>query len=214
MPRWRWRPLQKMNFESILFYLTSQGAIFIYAVVFASAIIENLFPPFPGDAVTLAGALLAGRGEVHYLAVYSLAISGGLVGAMLLYYLGRWKGRSVFAKYDKYYLKLENLERIERWFKRWGVLVLLFSRFVAGARSVIAIAAGIGNVPIRQMTIFTFISFCLWNGVLIGGLYLLKSNWVKLVHIIKSYNMALVIASAILLLVWLAIIYRRSIAKS
>jgi membrane protein DedA with SNARE-associated domain len=202
-----------MNFESILFYLTSQGAIFILAIVFVSSIIENLFPPFPGDFIILAGAYLAGRGEVHYLAVYAFAVAGGLAGAMILYYLGRWKGRSLFIRYDKYYLKVENLTKIERWFKRWGVLVLIFSRFIAGARSVIAIAAGIGEVPVRQMTIFTFISFCLWNGLLIGGMYLLKSNWVKLVHIIKSYNMILVIASAILLLGWLVIVYRRSITR-
>jgi membrane protein DedA with SNARE-associated domain len=203
-----------MTFESVLFYLTSQAAIYIYLIILISAIIENLFPPYPGDAVVLAGAFLAGRGDIGYLPLFIIAVSGGMIGAMILYYIGRKKGRSLFEKYDKYYLRLDNLSKIENWFRRWGIWVLLFSRFVAGARSVIALAAGVGNVPVKRMGIFTLISFCLWNGFLIGGMYLLKSNWPKLTHMIKSYNMALVIASAILLLIWLAVVYKRSIGKT
>jgi membrane protein DedA with SNARE-associated domain len=203
-----------MTFESVLFFLTSQGAIYIYLIILLSSIIENLFPPYPGDAVVLAGAFLAGRGDIGYLPLFIIAVAGGMIGAMLLYYLGHKKGRSLFEKYDKYYLRLENLNKIENWFRRWGIWVLLFSRFVAGARSVIALAAGVGNVPVKRMSVFTLISFCLWNGILIGGMYLLKSNWPKLTHMIKSYNMALVIASAILLLIWLAVVYKRSIGKT
>jgi membrane protein DedA with SNARE-associated domain len=50
----------------VVFFLTSQAAIYVYAVILISAIIENLFPPFPGDVVVLAGAFLAGRGDIGY----------------------------------------------------------------------------------------------------------------------------------------------------
>ena len=202
-----------MNFEQILFYLTSQGAFYVYTIAFISAFIENIFPPFPGDAVTLAAAYLAGRGEVGYIPVFAAVVAGGLLGAMTLYYLGRIKGRTLFVKYDKYYLRLENLNKIEKWFQRYNLLILLFSRFVAGARSVIAVAAGVGNVPVRRMVCLTLISFCLWNGLLIGGLYALKSNWGKLIDIVKSYNMVIIVASAAMLLIWLVIIYSRSTLK-
>lgn len=202
-----------MTFDSIVFYLTSQAAIYVYLVILVSAIIENLFPPYPGDVVVLAGAFLAGRGDIGYIPLFILSVTGGMIGAMLLYSLGRKRGRLLFEKYDKYYLRLENLTKIENWFRRWGIWLLLFSRFVAGARSVIALAAGVGNVPVKRMTILTLISFCLWNAVLISGMYLLKSNWTKLTHLIKTYNLVLVIASAIVLLIWLAIVYKRSIGK-
>jgi membrane-associated protein len=197
----------------VVFFLTSQAAIYVYAVILISAIIENLFPPFPGDVVVLAGAFLAGRGDIGYIPLFLMSITGGMLGAMILYYLGRRRGRMLFEKYDKYYLRMENLRKIENWFRRWGVWLLLFSRFVAGARSVIALTAGVGNVPVKRMTVFTLISFCLWNFVLIGGMFLLKSNWAKLTHLIKSYNLVLVIASAVVLLIWLAIVYKRSIGK-
>jgi len=74
----------------------------------------------------------------------------------------------------------------------------------------VAIAAGVGDVPAGRMAVFTFISFCLWYSVLIGGMYLLKSNWPKLVEAVKSYNILLVIISALAITAWFIIIYRRS----
>jgi len=199
-----------MSFEEILFYLTTKQAIVIYIALLLSAFIENIFPPFPSDTITLVGAFMAGRGDLTYIPLFITVTIGGMAGAMFLYYLGRFKGRSFFRKYDKYYLKIDNLHKIERWFKRWGVLVLVVSRFMAGIRSVVAIAAGVGDVPAGRMTIFTFISFCLWYLMLIGGMYLLKSNWQKLVEVVKSYNILLVIISALAITVWLIIVYKRS----
>jgi membrane protein DedA with SNARE-associated domain len=199
-----------MNFEDIVLYLTTKQAILIYAIIAFSAFIENIFPPYPSDTMILAGAFLAGTGNVDYIPLYASAAIGGLAGAMVLYYIGYTKGRSFFIKYNKSYFKLENMQKIERWFDRWGNFVLIVSRFMAGVRSVIAIAAGLGKVPPARMTIFSLISFCLWYLVLIGGMYLVKSNWQKLVNTIKHFNIVLVIVSAVILLGWLVYVYRKS----
>ncbi len=185
----------------------------IYIIVLLGAFIENIFPPFPSDTITLASAFLAGQGELGYIPLFMAATAGGLAGAMTLYFLGRFKGRSFFIKYNRLYLKLENLHKIERWFKRWGAFALIISRFMAGVRSVIAIAAGIAKVPSPRMAILTLISFCLWYAVLIGGMYLLKSNWRKLVEVVKSYNILLVVLSALIITIWLMVIYKRSRIK-
>jgi membrane protein DedA with SNARE-associated domain len=199
-----------MSFEEILFYLTTQQAIVIYIIVSLSAFIENIFPPFPSDTITLVGAFLAGRGELGYMQLYLSVIIGGLAGAMVLYYLGRSKGRRFFIRYDSYYLKLENMHKIERLFKKWVDPILIVSRFMAGVRSVVALTAGIGNVPVSRMIIFTLISFCLWYAILIGGMFLLKSNWQKLVEFIRSYNVILVVVSALVIMAWLIIVYKKS----
>lgn len=199
-----------MAFEEILQYLATKQAVTIYIILAISAYIENVFPPWPSDTMLLVGAFLAGRGELSYLSLYLCVIIGGLAGTMTLYYIGNKKGRSFFEKYDKYYFKIENMQKIEKWFDKWGNLLLIVSRFLAGIRSVVAITAGIGNVPVSRMTVFSLISFCLWYAVLIGGMYLLKSNWMKLVEVIKSYNIILIVASAIVVTVWLFIIYKRS----
>jgi membrane protein DedA with SNARE-associated domain len=202
-----------MTFDQIIVFLTTKHALVIYAIIAASAFIENIFPPYPSDTIILAGAFMAGQGHLSYIPLFISATAGGLAGALLLYSLGYAKGRSYFVKYNKAYLKLENMAKIERWFSRWGDLVLVVSRFVAGVRSIIAVAAGIGKVPPARMTVFSLISFALWYLFLIGGMYLLKSNWHKLVHIIKTYTIFLIIISAVVMTIWLVIIYIRSRKK-
>jgi len=182
----------------------------VYLILAASAFIENIFPPYPSDLIVLAGAFLAGTGEIGYVPLFIFTSLGGLAGAMVLYFFGYTKGRSFYKKYNRSYFKLENLEKIESWFQRWGNLILIISRFAAGIRSLIAITAGIGKVPAPKMTLFTLISFFLWYGMLIGGMYLVKSNWIELVRIIKSYNMVVVIFSAIIVTIWLIVVYRKN----
>ena len=199
-----------MSFEEVLLYLTTKQAVLIYAIIAISMFIENVFPPYPSDTIMLAGAYLAGTGHVHYVPLFLAATLGGLAGAMVLYYLGYTKGRGFFIRCNKSYLKLENLDKIERWFGRWGDFLIIVSRFIAGVRSIIAIAAGLGKVPPFRMLVFSAISFGLWYLFLIGGMYLVKSNWQKLVDTIKSYNILLVVLSAVILTIWLVIIYRRN----
>lgn len=202
-----------MNFEEIVLYLTTKQAITIYAIIALSAFIENVFPPYPSDTIILAGAFMAGTGELAYFPLFFAATGGGLAGAMLLYFLGYTKGRSFFCKYDRSYFKIDNMAKIERWFGRWGDYVLIISRFMAGVRSIIAITAGIGKVPVYRMTLFSLLSFFLWYLMLIGGMFLIKSNWEKLVGFINSLNIFLVIISAAVLTVWLVIIYLKSRKK-
>jgi len=202
-----------MSFDELLLYLTTKQAITIYVVIWVSAFVENVFPPFPSDAIVLAGAFMAGEGRLAYLPLFLIATLGGLSGAMLLFYLGKSRGRFYFMRYNKQYFKIENLQKIEGWFHRWGSPILIISRFVPGVRSVIAIAAGIGGVRAPRMLVLTLISFSLWYGLLLTGMYLVKSNWQQLVEFIRSFNYVLIIVSAVVLTTWLIIVYMRSKAK-
>ncbi len=199
-----------MSFEEILLYLATKQAIAIYAIIGMSTFIENVFPPWPSDLIYLAGAFMAGTGDLDYLFVFLSATVGGLSGAMVLYYLGYTRGRAFFQKYNNSYFKPENMERIERWFAKWGYSVLLASRFIPGLRSLIAITAGIGKVPVARMTGLSLVSFMIWYFTLIGGMYLVKSNWQKLIEFIKHFNILLVSIMSLILVVWLVIIYLKN----
>src|SRR3989304_1327834 len=85
-----------MSFEQIVEIIRSQNVVIIYAILFLSAFIENIVPPFPGDAVMLAGAYLAGEGNITYIGVLLSGAAGGLVGAMTLFAIGRSGGRRFF----------------------------------------------------------------------------------------------------------------------
>jgi len=194
-----------MSFDQILELIRSQNEFIIYAILLAGAFIENVFPPFPGDTTILAGAFIAGEGNVGYLGVLISVTIGGVVGGMILYYIGRVKGRIYFERSRSRYFGKTNLIKVESLFNKYGNIVLAFSRFFAGVRSAIAIAAGLGNVGLPRMFILTIFSNLLWCGLLVGLMIYTKSNWRAVLDLVKKYHMVLFGAAIAVILIWAAI---------
>lgn len=192
-----------MTFDQILDFIRSQNEFIVYGILLISAFIENIFPPFPGDAVMLSGAYLAGEGNISYIGVLVSSILGGLLGAMTLFYLGKTAGRHFFETGRGKYLVNSNLGKAENLFARYGVTLLIGSRFLPGIRSVIAVTAGIVKYDYTRMIILSAISFVLWNGLLMSLMIYSKSNWRTLVDLIKQYNIILVIIGLAILIGWI-----------
>ncbi|UCE67901.1 MAG: DedA family protein [Candidatus Zixiibacteriota bacterium] len=191
-----------MSFDQILEIIRSQNEFIIYALLLLSAFIENVFPPFPGDATVLAGAFIAGKGNIGYLGVLTSVTIGGVAGGMILYFLGRSKGRDYFIHSKYKYFGKSNLLKVESLFQKYGTAVLAFSRFFAGVRSAISIAAGLGNVRFSRMFILTIFSNLLWCGMLIGLMIYTKSNWRAILDLVKNYHMVLFALIALVIVVW------------
>jgi membrane-associated protein len=166
--------------------------------------VENIFPPYPGDTVILAGAFIAGEGNVGYFGVLISIVTGGVAGGMFLYYIGRFKGRSYFMRRDSKYFGKSSLVRVERLFDKYGNVVLIFSRFFAGVRSAISIAAGLGNVRPARMLILTLLGNFLWCGLLVGLMIYSKFNWRMILNLVKDYHMVLFTAAFIIVVLWAA----------
>jgi membrane protein DedA with SNARE-associated domain len=192
-----------MTFDQILQFVTSQNEFLIYAILTASAITESLFPPFPGDSITLAGAYLAGKGDIDYIGVLISTVLGGLIGTMALYYLGRSRGRELFEKGTGKYFGKGSLIKIEKMFARFGDSIIIVSRFMPGIRSAVALTAGIGNINIYRMTAFSAISIILWNCLLIGLMIYAKSDWRAIIRLVREYNTAFILILILLLTAWI-----------
>jgi membrane protein DedA with SNARE-associated domain len=182
-----------MSFDQILEIIRSQNEFIIYGILVVSTFVENIFPPYPGDAVILAGAFIAGEGNIGYFA-----------GGMILYYIGRFKGRSYFERRDGKYFGKSSLVRVEKLFGKYGNLVLVFSRFFAGVRSAVSIAAGLGDVRLSRMFILTIFSNVLWCGLLIGLMIYSKFNWRMILNLVKDYHMVLFTMAFIVIVLWAA----------
>jgi len=164
------------------------GAFWFYFFLFFSNVLENIFPPYPGDTVILVGGYLASAEKLSFLGVFLISLLGCLTGAMILYFLGQRKGRGFF-KNGKI-LNQSNLAKIEVWFKKYGEEVILASRFLTGIRSGVALSAGLGNVKVKKMIVYISISIALWNGLLIFLAAKLQQNWQALYKTFVVYNRA------------------------
>jgi membrane protein DedA with SNARE-associated domain len=93
---------------------------------------------------------------------------------------------------------------VEKLFGKYGNLVLVFSRFFAGVRSAVSIAAGLGDVRLSRMFILTIFSNVLWCGLLIGLMIYSKFNWRMILNLVKDYHMVLFTMAFIVIVLWAA----------
>jgi membrane protein DedA with SNARE-associated domain len=176
------------NLEHIAGLLSAYGGFWIYMIVFVSAIIENIFPPYPGDTVLFAGTVVSAAGQVYWPVVLLAGIVGNVAGAMLVYSFGLYKGRKYFLHHSGRWISEKNLHRIEGWFARHGAELILISRFLTGIRSAVSLTAGIAEVNTTKMVVYTVVSTLLWNGLIVGLALALGSNWREVYHFAMSYN--------------------------
>ncbi len=188
--------------ESFLFNLQHVDPIIAYAFLFASAFVENVFPPIPGDTVTIFGAYLVGRGVLNFWGVYIATTLGSITGFMTIYGIAFYLEWKVLEKYQAKWMAKNHIQRVEAWFQRFGYWVVLANRFLSGARSVISLAAGLTRMRPVPVFLLALVSCAIWNGLLIYLGASLGKNWQEVVQFVKTYN-----TYVLTLLVFLGIAY-------
>ncbi len=181
-----------------------QSAWWTFGFFFITAITEMIFPPFPGDAVLFLGLVTLQTADIPVARGIVAATLGGLAGFSLLFWLGRAKGRAVFISRNKGMFSLDRLHRVEAWFARWGALVIIFGRFLAGIRSAVPLVAGVGDYPVARTMIFGGISILLWNVLLAVSAVALHHNWDRFRSVWQTYNLLIwvVLGVVVLIIMW------------
>lgn len=149
-----------------------------YLGLFLLLVLENLFPPIPSEVVLPLAGFLVGTGDFGFVGAVLSSTAGAVVGALILYALGRYGGRPLVLRYGKF-LRVDAaaLDRAEGWFRRYGDAVVLGARIVPLARSIVSIPAGTSRMPIVRFTVLTTIGSAIWNTALVGMGYSLGANW-------------------------------------
>jgi len=180
--------------ESFLRFLDTLPNALIYLLLGASAFVENVFPPIPGDTITAFGAFLVGTERLDFFGVYLSTVVGSLIGFMFLFWVGGLLGRRFFLERDYWFFKARDIIKAEAWFKKYGYLLILLNRFFPGVRSVISIAGGILGLKTKRVILLALISCSIWNLIWIFFGYMLGSNWDvardQMAYIMGRYNIA------------------------
>jgi membrane protein DedA with SNARE-associated domain len=161
-----------------------------YSVLAASAFLENILPPVPGDLVVVVSAYLAGRGVLDWLPVYLSTCVGGTAGFLVMFQLGRTKGRALLQsnRHVSALFSSQRLTQAENWLARYGLWLILGNRFLSGIRSVIALAAGLCGMDWKPMATLGLLSMLLWNGALLYGGLQVGQNWEQVIAWLGRYN--------------------------
>ena len=171
---------------------------------------ENLFPPIPSEVVLPLAGFVVGRGDLGFLQTLLASTTGSVVGALILYALGRYGGRGLVLRYGSWLrVSATELERAEGWFRRYGGWVVLGARVVPFARSIVSIPAGTMQMPLIRFTVLTALGSGVWNVLLIGAGVSLGANWTRISGWIGSYSDVVLILLAGAAAVFLVLRHRR-----
>ena len=177
-----------------------------YLVLLALVALENLVPPIPSEIVLpFAGALVADD-ALWYPGAVLAATVGSLLGALVLYGVGRYGGRPLIYRHGRILRLTErDLDRADAWFDARGWWIVLFGRLIPGVRSVVSVPAGASEMPLAVFIGLTTLGSLVWNAALIGAGWALGANWEQASAVIEDYKAvayAAVGVAALLFVLW------------
>lgn len=141
--------------------------------------LDNVFPPLPSELVLPLAGFTASQGTFTLAGALFWTTLGSMVGAVVVYLLGRWLGRDrsrrLLARVPL--VSTDDFDRTEQWFARHGTKAVFVGRMVPFVRSLISLPAGIVRMPFWQFVALSAAGSLLWNsGFVIAG-YLLGESW-------------------------------------
>ncbi len=174
-------------------------------------LIENIFPPIPSELILTFGGFMTVESNMTIIGVIIVSTLGSLLGAIVLYYVGKILNKErlikiVKSKYGKLLrIKPKDIESADKWFDEKGNKTVFFCRFIPVVRSLISIPAGMSEMPMLKFIIYTVFGSLIWNTVLVlvGAFAGDKKDYI--LNIIDSASYLIII---IILIVFCIFVYK------
>lgn len=160
-----------MDAAALTMYFTQYGGIAIFVIVFLEYL--NL-PGFPAGIIMPLAGLMAARGELPFLWVMAITVAAGLLGSLLLYFIGQKGGWLVMKLYLKHFPNQEEaLQKSLDWVRLHGATGLFVAKLIPMLRTLISIPAGVMQMPLLSYIVSSTLGIAVWNLIFVGAGYLM-----------------------------------------
>ena len=153
--------------QALIQWISELLSEYLYLGVFLAALIETIIPPIPTMAVFPTAGFIATQNGLGIFEVVLLGIIGGFgasIGSTVIYLIALKLGRAALLRYLKRVrISEEKLDRVEKWFEKYGDKAVLFGRMVPVFREMISIPAGLLKMSIRKFLLYTILGSCSWG---------------------------------------------------
>lgn len=156
---------------------TLAASPWIFALVFALAILDGLFPPVPSETVIVAtAALSATTGRPDWALLAFAAAAGAFTGDNLTYAIGRAIGTTRF-RWLRGRRAQHAVATATRGFERGGASVIFVARYIPVGRVAVNLTAGAVGYSRRRFVLFslgaavTWALYCVAIGYVAGHLF-------------------------------------------
>ena len=149
-----------------------------YAGIAGLMAIESACIPLPSEVIMPFAGYLASTGRFSLVLAATAGAVGCNVGSTLAYAVGARGGRGLVERWGHYILlNPGDLDRADRFFRRFGGPAVLVARLLPVVRTFIALPAGIARMPVLPFQLYTFIGSWPWCYGLAYIGYLLGEHW-------------------------------------
>ncbi len=158
-----------------------------YAVVFGVILLENLGLPLPGLVILIVAGALVGAGKLGLPLVIVAGVAGALIGDLVWYALGRWRGRPVLGFLCRLSLNPDTcVGNTERFFLRHGMPTLLIAKFLPGLNTVAPPLMGTLRARFAPFLAYDLGGALIFSVVSVGAGYFLGWEMVDRAHAAAS----------------------------
>lgn len=125
--------------------------------------IESACIPLPSEIIMPFSGYLVYTGRFNIWIVSFAGALGCVLGSLVAYWVGMYGGRPFIEKYGRYVLlSRHDLDIADRWFARYGELIVFASRLLPAIRTFIAFPAGVARMNLKRFVIYTFLGSLPW----------------------------------------------------
>lgn len=170
-----------LHLDRHLAAFVAQYGAWVYLLLFVIVFCETglvVTPFLPGDSLLFVVGTLAAVGGMNIVLVMGVLIAAALSGDNVNYWIGRWAGMRLFAKWiNPVYLK-----RTHEFYEKHGGKTIIIARFVPIVRTYVPFVAGVGEMPYLRYLAYCIVGALLWVGSLslagyfFGNIPLVRNN--------------------------------------
>jgi membrane protein DedA with SNARE-associated domain len=174
-----------------------------YVAVFLMMWVECFLPIFPSELVMPLSGLIASQGKLWLPGVILAGAAGSLTGAIMWYWAARALGFARFERLVTRYGRITTVSPhevavLQRWFERFGSILVLVGRVVPAVRTAISIPAGLVRMPFARFLALSVVGILISAGLLAWLGSLLRDHYTAIEHYAGPVSTGIVAAAALL----------------
>lgn len=190
--------------------LLSQILVWIESLGYWGIIIGLAIEVIPSEIVLGYAGYLVFKGDISFFGAVICGTIGAILQQWLLYAIGRYGGRPFLDKFGKFlHLKPKHVDIAERWFAKYGPVIVFTGRFVPVMRQVVSIPAGMARMKLSLFTLLTVLASIPWSILFVWLGKSLGDNWDKINTEAAKYVQPIILVAVALLVVYFLYQYRK-----
>ncbi len=140
--------------------------------------LENACVPIPSELILGFAGYLIFAVRMSFAGAMWAGMIGGVLGSIFAYEVGRRGGRPFVDRYGKYFfVKPSHVDLAQRWFDKYGLKAVFFSRMLPVVRTFISLPAGFARMDRVKFLVLTILGSLPWTALILWLGRLLGEGW-------------------------------------